>query len=326
VDSMNKVLEDYDEGLLDISKTIGNVPVDGICDMLDQLGDEAEGKAAGVDIGWRDTCDQLGGVFRKQEFTVIAGPPGNGKSYWALACCMFAEVNDFSWKYLPLEDSQRNWMRRIAAIVCDDWGILDYKQARDSINKVVANQNIIKGLQTSMCENPRKPVTCRDGKARIPDIPYDKVADWIYREGQKTDLIVIDPISIMDYDTGKSKTDVAGQRDFIKQVSGLVTQIKGHVMLVSHTTKKKTRNTPLHMDMIEGSQAFSKYCHNVLLLDHHDEKESTVYGAVGGTVSHKRTLLIDKARGSKGGGAQIALDFDRSGPVFNEYGVIRPNE
>jgi len=308
-----------------IEHLIGNVPVDGLCDLIDELDNEASGKDVGVTAGWREFSDQMGGLLRQGQMSVMAGPPGNGKSYWAMACCLFAEVSGFSWRYLPLEDTQKDWIRRMAAIVCNDWGMLDPKQAKDNMQKIVDNKEILKVMQEGMCENPRKPMKGSDGRPMVPDIPYDKVADWIYRAGQDIDLLVIDPISIIDYDTGNDKTDWQGQKEFIKQVSGYLTDMKAHVLLISHTTKRKSRSEPLHMDKVEGSQSFSKFCHNVLLLDCHEVKESMVYGAVGGSVSHNRTLMIEKARSSKGGGTHIAMDLDRSGPVFSEYGVINPN-
>lgn len=301
---------------------IGKVPQDGLMDLIDALGEEASGKPTGVKIGWKDTHRLLGEVWRRGQASVIAGPPGNGKSYWVMACCMFAEAAGFSWRYQPLEDSQTDWVRRMAAIVCNDWGILDHNQAKDSITKIVTEGNLLRQLSKSVCENPRKPIKNILGKPTIPDIPYGQVTDWLYEAGKEFDLLVVDPISIIDYD-GEDHTDWEGQKKFVKDVAAIVTDVKAHIILVSHTTKKSSRNQPLHMDMVEGSQAFSKYIHNVLLLDKHDLKTSDVYGIAGiHTVDHRRTLMIEKTRSASGTGAQIAFDFDRGGPMFTEHGVI----
>lgn len=304
----------------------GKVPDDGLQSLVDEIGQEIDGERSGPAIGWNGVSDAMGGSWRQGELTILAGPPGNGKSYLSLSACLHAHSNGSEWLYLPAEDRHTVWLRKMSAIAMCDWSMLHQGQASgvDRMRKIMEYKSLLDILSKRICENPRKPVEGMNG-SHVPDMPHDVVVEWVRSVCDKADLIVIDPITMIDF-AKRGTPEWEGQQKFIKDLVAVVGEFRSHVILVCHLSKSGQQRRQLEMDNVQGSAAFTRFAHNVLLLDAHDPKDSEVFSFnnTRKTVTHKRTLYLSKMRNGPGVGKRIAMDFMPEGPVLMEYGVICP--
>lgn len=220
--------------------------------------------------------------------------------------------------------------RRMAAIVSEDWSLIE----QDDVNaehreaKIKANLTAIAELSVSIRENPRRPVIDEETrKLVVPKLPYHSVCSWIGDQKGSIDLLVIDPVSQIDFRLASEK-EWDGQDTFVRQVCALAEDTGIHIVLVAHVKKRtsteKAKGT-LSMDDICGSSAFSKFVQNVILLERHDPRESEVRGESEEECMawHKWTMHLDKSRDGKGAGSRFAMDLSNS-PLFRCSGSIIP--
>jgi KaiC/GvpD/RAD55 family RecA-like ATPase len=302
----------------------------GVSNLLAELAKERTREKKTIPLPWPMLDSAIGGGLRRGKVTCVAGHPGGGKSYLGLAFCFNASVQGFRWIYLPLEDSQLEATRRMAAIVSEDWAMID----QDDINAerreatVKANMTALAELSVSIRENPRRPIIDQETrKLTVPKLPYHSVCSWIGDQKGTVDLIVIDPVSQIDFRLGSEK-EWDGQDTFVRQVCALAEDTGIHIVLVAHVKKRTSMEKAkgsLSMDDICGSSAFSKFVQNVILLERHDPRESEVRDDVGEERCdwHKWTLHLDKSRDGKGAGYRFAMDLSHS-PLFRCSGTIIP--
>jgi KaiC/GvpD/RAD55 family RecA-like ATPase len=297
---------------------------------LAELAKERTRAKKSIRLPWPAVDDAIGGGLRRGKVTCVAGHPGGGKSYLGLAFCFHASVQGFRWIYLPLEDSQVEATRRMAAIVAEDWAMIeqDETNAERREASVKANLTAIAELSVSIRENPRRPVIDADtSKLTVPKLPYHSVCSWIGEQKGSVDLIVIDPVSQIDFRLGSEK-EWDGQDTFVRQVCALAEDTGIHIVLVAHVKKRTSMEKAkgsLSMDDICGSSAFSKFVQNVILLERHDPRDSEVRieNMEESSAHHKWTMHLDKSRDGKGAGTRFAMDLSHS-PLFRCAGAIIP--
>lgn len=248
----------------------------------------------------------------------------------ALSLCFYASVQGFRWTYLPLEDSQTEAVRRMAAIVTEEWGMIEQGEINAEWRECKIKENLagISAMSVNIRENPRRPVIDpATGKPIVPQLPYHKVCAWVGDQKDKTDMIVIDPISQIDFRIGKER-EWDGQDTFVRQIGALAEHTGIHIVLVAHVKKRsaveKSKGN-LSMDDICGSSAFSKFVQNVILLERHDLRENDIESDSGvvDSAHHKWSMYLDKARDGKGAGNKYAMDLSQS-PLFSCKGTIIP--
>jgi len=322
-----------------LPKEVGFISNEAMGNMIRELNEESEGVNRHVTLPWRRLNSALGDGLLLGTTSVVAGPPGNGKTYFALQACLGAELAGLEWAFLPCEMQSKDILRRLLAIEVNSWEMFNRDRESAGIIKGLAAQNAQKMSRVAkrICENPRKTVKGLDGKPYVPGLPYQSVLDWIAKEGERLDLIVIDPISMLDYDIDR-KSEWKGQQDFVQMAVNIASDVGVHLMLVAHVGKRqKTRNgAPVELtgDDVQGSAAFFRFTDYVMLLDSHDPRESEVFSSTGRTVYHARTMFIAKSRWGSGTGKRIAFDFSKlssdegksRGPRLEEHGIIVPKK
>lgn len=309
---------------------VGKVVDFGILNLSEEIEDEHKGLRKACPTPWPVINDAISGGFLPGQVTTLAGPAGNGKTYFCLTLCLLCEINRIEWRYLPLEDDQKSALRRLVACMMDDWSMVDIDKhnAAERYKKLTNHYGSIKRISQRVLENPRKSIIGEDGKPIVPRVPWESICEWIGTQSAK--LIIIDPISQIDYDSRSMKPWEA-QDAFVRKTLAMAEHTKCHVILVNHIRKRtgtERQKTTISMEDMKGSSAFHNLVHNVFLLDSHQIKDSSVYVSSGDgikTVSHTRTLYLDKIRCGSGTGSKYAMGITNS-PSFECMGMICKNQ
>lgn len=298
-----------------------------------RIREEGEGVIKPIMLPWPALNKMVGNGLKPGCVTILAGSPGASKSFAALNIALCCMSQDRNWKYLPIEDEAMDWIFKAIAIYLEDWQMIAapssttasamMELARHKLRKIDMNHSFAELLPEHILENPRLPVLV-DGVPHAPDVPYEAVLDVVRREAAASELIIIDPVSQIDFSTdGK---DFVGQSRFMRDLTGIVKVAGCHVILVAHLVKRPGRSHMLStIDDLQGSADFGKLAHYVLMLDRHEPRESDVLSERQPVATHKLTMTVAKARGGFTG-ARIAMDLNTEGPTFREYGVIKPKE
>jgi predicted ATP-dependent serine protease len=308
----------HSEGVL--AWSIGKPAKQARIKLMNKLAEEKFGMQKPISVPWQGTNKLMGGL-KPGELTILAGSPGSAKSYFALSICLAAFGAGVTWKYMPLEGDDCEALRRLVGIKLNNWAFVDSAEDQDNMEQFKNNFHEWDSIAEHLCENPRTPIEGLYGKM-VPEIPWAMVKDWVMQEAHETKLIVIDPISLIDFASERSP-QWKGEQDFIKDISGQITGTNCHVLLVCHFAKRAGRIDD-DMDDVQGSSGFVRFAHNVILLRGHEEKETEAFvpGGYRAPVFHKRTLYIAKTRNGKGSGHKIAFNFNERGPVLDELGVF----
>ncbi len=299
---------------------------------LSELENEFAGEASGLrrtlPLPWPRLSD-MSRALRPGTVTVIVGPPNTGKSIFTLEIALGVHQERETWSYLPLEDRRTDLLRRLLAVQVGSWSILndDAENAQDRSASLEQHRAALGEFSLHVTENPRRPVVGEDGKPRVEKLPYQKVLAWIEGELQKSRVVFVDPISQIDFNPTRSWSD---ERDFILRILGMVAHAGASVVLVAHTVKRPGRagSVGLSVEDVQGSAAFGRNCHTVIMVDAHEPKDSLVYKPMSGegVVTHERTVLIARTRFGRGSRNRIAYHLDVSRPRFEELGVIHPKQ
>ncbi len=267
----------------------------------------------------------MSGGLAAGELTIVAGPPGNGKSYLALLMCCLAEKQGVPWLYQPLEDNQLRWMHRASAVWFDSWQWIG--RDPDSLpymeGHLRSHSEEVNALGTHICENPRLPFKDAAGGISCPRCTYLDVVEWLKAEAPKQKLIVVDPISMLDFKMD-GQLAYEGQADFVQTCQGIATLLGAHIVLVCHTEKRPGSKSRLGLPDVQGAADITRFAHNVLLMDYHEPEDTDVVTIRQEKlkVSHKRTMVVAKAREGARSGSWIACDLTGNGARFREYGLV----
>lgn len=269
-----------------------------------------------------------GGLFAG-ELTILAGPPGNGKSYLSLMLGVIAHREKVRWVYQPIEDEQSDWYRRGCAVHYDNWHWLGKNRSDVAFIEDKQNADIewLNGFGANICDNPARAYYDDSGDVVVPDVDYGQVTEWLGNGIKDERLIVIDPISMLEFNNGRQQS-FEGQSKLVKKSAGIAKLKRLHVILVCHTEKRPGSVRRLGMSDVQGAADLTRFAQNVLLMDYHDPRESRVLtsGNKEDKVTHERTLIVAKSREGAMSHARIALDFSDTGPAFVEHGYILEDE
>lgn len=289
---------------------------------------EAEGRGARntILLPWRRLTN-ITRALRPGTVTVLAAPSGYGKSIFVMQIAVYAHNQEVKFIYLILEDQKVDFERRLLAHIAGTWKVIDDNPEKAEWRKeiLIQHKDRLTDLAKNVCENPRRPIIGSDGRPTVPPLPYQEVLDWLGRSVMSSRLVIIDPIAQIDFG---EKYEWKGQADFMRHVTGLAAHSEASVILVAHTAKRGGRagTIPLTGEDIQGAAEIVRLSHTILLMDAHDEKESTVWreGGRREMVYHDRTIIVDKARNASGRGNRLAYVME--GPAYRELGVITPKE
>ena len=302
---------------------------DAFAGMMQDFNGELSGRVKKITMPWPKLNSAIGTGLGCTHSSLLAGPPGNGKTFFALQILNAAIAQDKRCLYIPLEMTDSELLRRCYAFILGSWKIIDsdIKHSTFAMEKAIKDKtlrDILRQTGEAIAENPTMPVI--DGRTiTLKRLTSQNMLDFLATKADKYDLIIVDPVSKLDFDGAQQWR---AQEDFVKYIDGICRLHKCHVMLVCHTAKRQRyqgKQTPISMDDIQGSAAFTRYVDSIMLLDyHHDGASSTVLrvGQNNMPVEHKRTLKLDKARHGKGAGLSFAFDFSETSPEFKEHGII----
>jgi len=276
------------------------------------LADEFEAEGLGlrktIPFPWARLTD-ITRALRPGAVTIIAGPSGHGKSFFALQIAAHVHKNNEKFAYLILEDRKVDFERRLLAYLSDSWEVINDTQEGADYRKSILHQyeHELQELSTNVAENPRLPVKRSNGLPIIPPLPYQNVIDWAAEVMNSSRVIFIDPLAQIDFG---ERQEWKGQGDFMRQITGMAAHFGSSIILVTHTVKRGGRNgsLPLTGEDIQGAAEIKRLSHTILMLDVHDEKESEVWRGGGHreTVLHNKTVIVDKARNASGKGNRFA--------------------
>jgi len=299
-----------------------------IVKLMDAFQREKDG-VAGIVLPYRILNRLIGGGLKRGYTSFIAGPPGNGKTFWVYRVLQGLLRSSTAFKYLPLEYDAAEHLRRITAVRMRTWDMVS-----DSVNDADSRMGVFlhntderkafEAMEANICENPSS-VEIIDGVPTVQDVPYEAIIEVVMYYSKINDIMIIDPITAIDQSrSGGSEWDQ--QKKFMRQIKAIAKSHDGHIMMVSHTGKRqkhKGKESSLTMDDMAGSADFSRFCQYQLLLDFHEKKTSSVEVKHGmfEEVEHERTMIIGKSTFGPGKGQRIAYDFT-NGPEMGELGWI----
>ncbi len=289
---------------------------------------EGRGERRTISLPW-PRLSSLTSALRPGFLSVVAAPAGHAKSLFALQIALHAyRESGAPFAFLPLEDSKADFMRRCLAYLAGDWSIIDDdpETARDRETILEQYRDDLEDISRFVCENPKKPTTGADGKPTVPPLPHDAVSQWAIDTVQNAGarVVVIDPLAQVGFDYPEYR----GQKDFVCSLVGIAAELECSIVLVAHLVKRsgKAGSIPATGEDIQGCAELKRLSQVVILLDHHEEKTSEVYRPEGlrEAVSHDRTVIVDKTRGTGGRGKRLAFRMESGSPRLEELGVIAP--
>ena len=308
---------------------IGRAPEHGLADLLRETKEIAEGKHSMIDFPWRRLSSLLGGGMRPGQVTLLAGSPGRSKTLLALQLALHVHRAGYPWRFMPCEDRHKDVLLRFNAIIDNDWTVLSREQeiAKKIRRSLLSHGEELSKISRCITVDPRTPVAGYDDRQHIPTLPWQEVTKWIEEEAKACRLIIVDPITMLDFASEDGRRpEWQGQQAFIREVVGVLKDTNCHVVLVCHLSKRNVQAAKnLSADDIQGSTAFTRFTHNVLMLESHEQKEAEVFrSGYTDKIDHNRTLYLAKTRYGPGTGKKIAYVFGTHGPCLEELGIITP--
>jgi hypothetical protein len=172
-------------------------------------------------------------------------------------------------------------------------------------------------------ENPRYGIKDEHGNTVIKGLDYQRVLEWIKTTAKTSRVIVVDPISQIDFD-GKDRWK--DEADFVRNALGIISDSGACLILVAHTVKRTGLNASVDLSAedVQGSAMYTRLAHTTLLLDACEMKTSEVRLTGGGSemVTHNRVVTIASARNGSASRSRLAFLQDQNKPAFIELGFL----
>lgn len=294
--------------------------------MFEEVKAQAEGRRTTITLPWTRLsrgCNAL----RPGAMTVIAGPLKTGKSFFTMNIIRHIMALGYTWAYLPLEDDRKAWMWRMLSIIEQNYDINDNAQEYAQVRRQALEQNIEEITQylKSVTENPRSGIKDQHGNTIIPEVTHDRVLGWIAKAAKTARVIVVDPISQIEFSGREHWKD---EGSFVRQALGIISDSDASLILVAHTVKRSGANAMLDLtaEDVQGSAMYTRLAHTTLLLDVCEMRDAEVKKPDGGTeqVTHNRVVTIAAARNGPASRSRIAFLQDMNRPLFDELGFLAP--
>jgi KaiC/GvpD/RAD55 family RecA-like ATPase len=282
-----------------------------ISQLLDDIG---AGKRRSIEFAGFPVLSRATQALKPASIAVVCGAPGDGKSFWILDQLMSWIEQGLRVRCLMLEET-RDWhLHRALAICAKTWDALNEGWIEANAETVAAwaekfgpmAEQVGMALRTTQHVEPT----------------LEAIADWVDREAEKCDLLIIDPISMAQF-TGRQR-DVA-DAEFIRCVKRSIERSGSRLILVTHPPKvNDAKRMRPELKDIAGGAAYSRAASSVLYLERFPKaKDFEIYDASGLETSARvnRRITILKARNGGGTDKGVACHF--GGDVcFREHGLI----
>lgn len=293
--------------------------------MFKSLEDQESGKSVAISFPWNRLTAGTN-ALREKTVTVLAGAEKAGKSFLTMNMIEHAHKKGISWSYLQLEDDVEAWGWRMLAILEKDYQMINVDKETVSARAEAATRRAdeLKGYIKHVTENPRIGCKNEKGETIIPKITADKVLNWLRRASKKSRLVVIDPMSQIDF-TGRNSWEL--EADFIRNCCAIVQDGCCSLILVCHTVKGSGgAGMERSSGDVQGSAMLTRLAQTTLIFDtcELEDKEIKLSGGLTGTAQANRILTIAAARNGPGTRSKLAFMQDSSGPIFHEIGYLAP--
>lgn len=264
-------------------------------------------------------------ALRPGSLTILSGPSKTGKSYFTMSIIRHIQELGHSWAYLPLEDDRNDWILRMLAILEEDYKMTDADQEGADHRQQVAKKREaeVKEYLRHVTENPYAGKKDENGKTAIKKVDGSRVLAWIARAVKKARVVVVDPLSQIEF-SGKNKHEE--EAAFVRQILGVVKDSGASLILVTHTIKRSGAAAALDLtaEDVQGSAMLTRLAHTTIILDAHElcEREVSAPGGNTTTVMSNRTVTIAVSRFGDGSRSRIAFRQEQNRPAFTELGFI----
>jgi len=293
--------------------------------MFKSLEDQDSGKSVAISFPWNRLTSSTN-ALREKTVTVLAGAEKAGKSYLTMNVIEHAHKMGVTWSYLQLEDDVEAWTWRMLAILEKDYRMTSVEKdtVADRAEAATRRADELRGYICNLTENPRIGCKNEKGETVIPKITADKVLNWLRRASKKSRLVVIDPMSQIDF-TGRNSWEL--EADFIRNCCAIVQDGCCSLILVCHTVKGSGGNgMERSSGDVQGSAMLTRLAQTTLILDtcELEQKEIKLSGGMTKPVEANRVLMIAAARNGPGTRSKLAYMQDKQGPFFHELGFLAP--
>ena len=263
-------------------------------------------------------------ALRPGSMTLIAGPEKVGKSYLTMAIIRAVHEQKHTWKYLPLEDDREAWMMRMLAILEEDYQMTEVEQNTANLRQsaLLRREEEIAGYIKNVTENPHVGRVDEMGEYVIPKVTMDRVITWIKKAAKKARVVVVDPLSQIDF-PGKNRWDQ--EADFIRQALGVIKSTGASLILVAHTVKRGGISAKMELTAsdVQGSAMLTRLAHTTILVDANETTEREIaYLGDTQTVESNRIVTIAAARFGSGSRSRLAFMQEPYKPIFTELGFL----
>ncbi len=261
--------------------------------------------------------------------TIIAGPLKTGKSYFVMNIIKSIHEAGISWAYLPLEDDRKSWLWRMLAILRRNYAMTkENKEGADErAVALVAAHDEINAYKARVTQNPRVGVKNSLGETVIPPVTGDNVLAWVARAAKKARVIVVDPLSQIEF---KGRSPWEQEADFTRRALGMIQDTNSSLILVAHTVKRGGASglIDLSAEDVQGSAMLTRLAHTTLLIDKR-ELEPHPIKKVGGLITDEeinRVITIAAARNGGATGSRLGFLQSADEPTFKEIGFLGPKK
>jgi hypothetical protein len=300
-----------------------NVDAD-LSQMLKDVAEQAQGKMVTLPLPWY-RLSRGSQALRPGTMTILAGPQKTGKSFFTMSIIRHINELGFEWAYLPLEDNRKEWAWRMLSILEEDYRLNEQSQECAGLrgDAMVRRMEDISCYLAKVTENPRYGIKDEHGNTVIKGLDYQRVLEWIKTTAKTSRVIVVDPISQIDFD-GKDRWK--DEADFVRNALGIISDSGACLILVAHTVKRTGLNASVDLSAedVQGSAMYTRLAHTTLLLDACEMKTSEVRLTGGGSemVTHNRVVTIASARNGSASRSRLAFLQDQNKPAFIELGFL----
>jgi hypothetical protein len=290
-------------------------PVSATADLRQRIEDAAAGRYAAVELPGCPALHRLAQPLLPGTLTVLAGDPGDGKSFLALQWCLDLHRAGVPVALYELEEDRAFWQMRALAILADEGELTRPDWVREHADAARSH------YQRHRAELER--FAPRLEVAGDRPVTHADLTAWVRaRAAAGCRVIVVDPVTAL----------AAGPQPWIDDLR-LVTELKViardagcSVVLVTHPRiRRGGRGGPPCLDDIAGGAAFPRFAQTVLWVRRHERGRQCRWRShLGGESSGRanRSVRIAKARNAAGGGMEVAFHFDGGTLRFLERGPI----
>ena len=241
---------------------------------------------------------------------LICGSPGSSKSLLVLQLAARWHKEKIKTAVFELEKDRVFHLRRALAQESELAMITNNKWVRH--NAGLAQQTAIEYADW-MDSFGRMIYACPDRMVYQKD-----VIEWVQQRADNgCRAVIIDPATKGERQDEPYKADGL----FVQQLARIATTTRLIIFLVLHPSKTIVPMPDLAQ--IAGGAAYGRFADNVIWLENHEPKTSSVKTCCGTTeAEHDRTLWVLKSRDGAGTGSRIAFTFNTENLTLRELGRI----